>query len=292
MFSCKYMHCTLDSSNSPKTMQVISGYIHTGLCRASTLLLHFRNRKALLTLLLETFGNYNTDTSWLVLISHIVSFPHTQIPAGMSVSLLAWKLLRGVLSVCWPSPPKTLSTDGAGSRLEWRPSSLLIHNMFICFSFNFTEQPKTSRWWETWRKSSTLVTLWVFFFFCNIQVYFSWRVYPDSCRVYTFPSVCIKWVLICPGGIFQELMPWDHPFLSGVLRAERWAVGILCNIFFSLLSFDKVILIRVFVVALDVCKITSHQGVSCCWVPALSQVSGVTKGVKRGAWEFFGTPSG
>lgn len=20
----------------------------------------------------------------------------------------------------------------------------------------------------------------------------------------------------------QELMPWDHPFLSGVLRAERW----------------------------------------------------------------------
>lgn len=39
-------------------------------------------------------------------------------------------------------------------------------------------------------------------------------------------------------------------------------------------------------VALEVYNVMSHQGVS-CWVPALSQVSGVTKGVKRGAWEFF-----
>lgn len=41
----------------------------------------------------------------------------------------------------------------------------------------------------------------------------------------------------------QELMAWDHPFLSGVLRAERQAL------FFSLQSFDKVSPVCVLVAA-------------------------------------------
>lgn len=35
-----------------------------------------------------------------------------------------------------------------------------------------------------------------------------------------------------PAVIWQELMPWDHPYLSGILRAERWAFASLHNLFF------------------------------------------------------------
>lgn len=35
-----------------------------------------------------------------------------------------------------------------------------------------------------------------------------------------------------PAVLWQELMPWDHPYLSGILRAERWAFAGLHNLVF------------------------------------------------------------
>lgn len=80
-------------------------------------------------------------------------------------------------------------------------------------------------------------------------------------------------------------MPWDHPFLSGVLRAERWVFAILRDIFFSQLSFDKGTSISIFVWVLDVCNSIFQHGPSCYCIQALPQVTDVTKGVKWEAWE-------
>lgn len=53
-----------------------------------------------------------------------------------------------------------------------------------------------------------------------------------------FLSVCLNPVgsspanQMFPAVLWQELMPWDHPYLSGILRAERWAFTVLHNFFF------------------------------------------------------------
>lgn len=200
---------------------------------------------------------------------------YTQIPTDSSVSLWAWKLVSLLSAECMlgyaslTPPPHPFDPDQkvtAGTNALSQSAVVLRQHVGSLF---LTEQPKTSRWWETWRRSWTLETLWA-----SLR-YFT--RFPQS--VFLIPRKSNL-----PRVVRQELMPWDHPFLSGVLRAERWADFWLRNVFFRLLSWDK-LSIWVFVVVSDACNVTSQQGASRCRVPAHPQVSGVTKGVKGEAWE-------
>lgn len=46
------------------------------------------------------------------------------------------------------------------------------HHANNSFGASLSEQQKTLRWWETWRRNSALDILWVIFIFFNVQEYF------------------------------------------------------------------------------------------------------------------------